>query len=133
MWKIEKQIRLTKDYEWTAKEISTEDSPLIELINFGINRVKYASDIVIAVLNELKIASTANKCKVLVAIDGFNAFFTNDTCVKNDSKQIMPTSKISLTQAFLDITKSDWCNGEVIVTVDQYATKVSEYKQNLSL
>lgn len=121
------QLKLSKTYEWSTKEITPEGSPLMEMIDLGINRVKYACEIVIALMSELKQASTAGKCKILVAIDGYNAFFSNETRVKNDAKQCVPASNVSLTQAFLDITKPDWCNGEIIVTVDRYATKVIKF------
>lgn len=117
-------MRLSKTYEWSSQESSPKGSPLTDLIDFGIQRIKYASDIVIELISELKQASTAGKCKIMVAIDGYNAFFGNDTMVKNDARQRVNAAKVSLTQAFLDITKSDWCNGEVILVVDQHACKV---------
>ncbi|OXU23458.1 hypothetical protein TSAR_001642 [Trichomalopsis sarcophagae] len=119
-------LKLSNAYEWSSQESSLKGSPLIELIDFGIQRVKYASDIVVALMSELKQASIAGKCKIMVAIDCYNAFFANKTNVKNDAKQKVPASKVTLTQAFLDITKSDWCNGEIILAVDQFSTQNQE-------
>jgi small subunit ribosomal protein S29 len=101
-----------------------KNSPLIGLIDFGIQRVKYSSEIVTALVNELKQASTAGKCNVLILIDNYNIFFSNYTQIKNIIRKFALTSEFSLTQAFLEITKSDWCNGQIIVTVDTAINKV---------
>lgn len=115
---------MSKTYQWGAQETLQQNAPIIELVNLGINRMKYACDIVKVLLQELKLASTAGKCKVLVAIDGYNSFFGETTRIKNNLKQFVPASKVSLTEAFLEITKSDWCNGQIVVTVDILGTKV---------
>lgn len=94
------------------------------MIDLGINRLKYASEIIIALMSELKEASIAGKCNTLVVIDGYNTFFTETTRIFNDNKVMMLPEKISLTIAFLDITKHDWCNGAVVLSVDQLAVNV---------
>jgi hypothetical protein len=48
------------------------------------------------------------RCKTLVAINGFNAFFHPKTCVMTEAKVKVPPSKITLTEAFVEITKYDW-------------------------
>ncbi|XP_014233402.1 28S ribosomal protein S29, mitochondrial [Trichogramma pretiosum] len=116
-------IKLSATHEWSATENSAKDSSLMDMIDFGISRIKFASNVIIKLMSELKQASTLGKCKVLVAIDGYNALFSQQTNIFNDNKQMVPASQVSLTEAFLDITKSDWCNGQVIVTVDKMATQ----------
>lgn len=123
------QVRLSKTYQWGAQETLPKDAPIIELVNLGISRMKFACDIIIALMKELKIASTSGKIKTLVAIDGYNSFFGESTRIKNNLKKFVPASQISLTQAFLEITKSDWCNGEIVVTVDILGTKVFTFLQ----
>ena len=119
------QLKLSKDYEWSSREITTCGSPLIDLIDLGISRLKYACDIIYALTDELKLASTANKCQTLVAIDGFNAFFADNSIVKNENRKIVKPMQISLTSAFLNMTNYDWCNGAIVVTVDPMASLVS--------
>lgn len=109
---------------WNQRETTPKDTPILEMIDFGINRVKYACGVVDALIKELKFASTAGKCKTLVVIDGFNAFTSNHTRIHNDSKEMVLPKQVSLTLPFLDITKSDWCNGAVVLTVDVTANKV---------
>lgn len=96
----------------------------MELVEFGINRIKYSCDIINALVDEIKIASSAGLCKTLVVIDGFNGFFSEYTRIKNDLKKFVPTSQVSITEPFLKIAQSDWRNGAVVLTVDKRAEKV---------
>lgn len=75
-------------------------------------------------MDELKLASTAGKCKTLVFIDGFNAFTSTITHVCDENNKYMPPEKISITSAFYNIVNYDWCNGAAILTVDKRANKV---------
>ena len=95
------------------------------MIEFGISRIKFANAVVDALFKELKQASISGKCQILVAIGAFNSLFTDHTNIKDDNKKIVPAHKVSLTRSFLEITKSDWCNGQIVLTVDKVATKVS--------
>ncbi|PSN47023.1 28S ribosomal protein S29 [Blattella germanica] len=124
-------LRMTRKYMWSKREETEEGAPLLDLVDFGIKRVKYASDCVIALVQEIKRHSTEGRCKTLVAIDGFNAFFYPTTRVKTEAKVCVPPWKITLTEAFLEITKYDWCNAAVIVTVDK--TSVPKHSQESSL
>lgn len=119
------QLKLSKSYEWSPEDTSLKGSPLTDIINLGIERIKYACDIIDVLFIELKEACTAGRCKVLVAIDGFNAFFAEHTQIKDELKQMVLPPRVTLTHSFLNITKSDWCNGEIVVVADQRATKVN--------
>lgn len=112
-------LRVAKEYVWSKREKTEEGAPLLELVEHGMNRVKYASDCVVAVVKEIKAHSTQGRCKTLVAINGFNAFFHPRTRVVTEAKVQVPPSKITLTEAFIEITKYDWCNGAVVLTVDK--------------
>lgn len=116
-------IRVSEDHIWNQRESTPAGAPIMEMIDFGINRVKFASEIVISLMNELKQATIAGKCKTMVVIDGFNAFFSEHSRIKNDQKIFVPARNVTLTEAFIDITKSDWNNGAVILTVDKLAAK----------
>ncbi|KAJ8872494.1 hypothetical protein PR048_026100 [Dryococelus australis] len=83
---------VSKNYTWTKRETTPEGAPLMELIEFGINRVKYACDAVVAVLQEIKRHSTEGRCKTLVVIDGFNGFFNADIrMVTEDKVKVKPS------------------------------------------
>lgn len=46
---------------WSKREITSEGVPLKELIDLGLNRGKYASGCIAALLEELKKAAIGNR------------------------------------------------------------------------
>ncbi|XP_011158728.2 28S ribosomal protein S29, mitochondrial [Solenopsis invicta] len=116
-------LKTTKDYTWNQREMTSQGTPILEFIDFGINRMKYACGVVDALIRELKLASTAGKCKTMVVIDGFNAFTSNHTRIYDDNKVMVLPKQVTLARPFLDLTKDDWCNGAVVLTVDARANK----------
>ncbi|XP_055842839.1 28S ribosomal protein S29, mitochondrial [Episyrphus balteatus] len=114
-------LKTTKDYVWSKRETTPAGSTLLELIEHGIARIKFASDTIAALISELKQHATGGKCKIMVAMDGYNAFFHPITRVIADNKAKVHPSKVTLTQPFLDITNYDWCNGVCILSVDKLA------------
>lgn len=52
------KLRLSKEYVWSKREKTEKGAPLAELVEHGIARVKYACDVIEALLNEIKMLST---------------------------------------------------------------------------
>lgn len=104
--------------------MTSQGTPILEFIDFGINRMKYACGVVDALIRELKFASTAGKCKTMVIIDGFNAFTSSHTRILDDNKTMVLPKQVTLARPFFDLTKDDWCNGAIVLTVDEKANKV---------
>lgn len=123
----------SQDYVWSKRETTPKGSPLIELIDHGTSRAKYATDVIKVLLDEIKQQSTEGKVKTLVAIDGYNVLFYEQTNMKAKFKVPIPSDKITLTQPFLDLVKHDWCNGLCVLTVDQIAMKGFVRESNLPL
>lgn len=118
------QLKVSKDYVWNQREMTSQGTPILELVEFGINRIKYACGVVDALIRELKLASTAGKCKTMVIIDGFNAFTSSHTRIRDDNKAMVLPKQVTLAIPFFNIIKNDWCNGAIVMTVDQTANKV---------
>ncbi|KAF5289657.1 hypothetical protein FQR65_LT11774, partial [Abscondita terminalis] len=114
-------LKVSQDYVWSKREMTSKDSPLIELIDHGINRVKFSSQCVVALAEEIKNFSKEGKCKTLVAIDGYNAFFYPNTRILTDKKEVVHPNNVTMTEAFLNLTRFDWSNAVVVVTVDELA------------
>nr|CAG4640849.1 EOG090X05V1 [Eulimnadia texana] len=115
-------LKTHKEYTWSKRENTPQGSPLMSLVEQGVNRNKYATDCVGALIKELKQHANEANCKLLVAIDGFNAFLVEKSrAVREDKTPISPLD-FSLVQSFLSLTKSDWVNGSVVLTVDTLAT-----------
>lgn len=114
-------LKCSKEYVWSKRESTPSGAPITELIEHGINRVKFATGAINALVEELKQQSSDGKCKTMVAIDGFNAFFHTHTRIKNDNKVLSSPSEISITAPFLNITKHDWNNGICLLVADRLA------------
>jgi hypothetical protein len=52
---------VSKEYLWSKRETTKEGAPLMELVELGISRVKYASECVIALMKEIKEHSTQGR------------------------------------------------------------------------
>lgn len=111
-------LKCSREYVWSAREITAVDAPLTELVEHGINRVKFATDVVTVLLDELKQQSTEGKCRTMVAIDGFNVFFHTTTNILDDFRRKVTPDQVTITAPFLNITKWDWNNGVCLLTVD---------------
>ncbi|KAL9884556.1 mitochondrial ribosomal protein S29 [Glossina fuscipes fuscipes] len=112
-------LKTSKDYIWSKRESTPAGSTLLELVEHGIARIKFASGTITNLLAELKLHATASRCKVMVAIDGYNAFFHPETRILTDNKQSVSPDRITLTQPFLNITKYDWINGVCVLVIDK--------------
>ncbi|CAG9581012.1 unnamed protein product [Danaus chrysippus] len=114
-------LKISKEYTWSKRESTAEGAPLLELVELGIARVKYACDVIDALVYEIKLLSNNKRCKTFVAIDGFNTFFYPLTRLRTPTKRTVAPEEVSLTTSFLTLTKNDWTNGVVVVTADQLA------------
>ncbi|XP_028031596.1 28S ribosomal protein S29, mitochondrial [Bombyx mandarina] len=115
------EFKISKDYEWSKREKTEAGSPIAALVEHGINRVKYACDVIDALLLEIKILSNSKQCKTFVAIDGFNSFYYPMTRLNTPTKKKIKPEEVTLTNSFLELTKNDWNNGVVVLTIDQLA------------
>ena len=125
------EFQISQDYVWSKRETTPKGSPLSELVDHGVNRLKYASECVVSLAEEIKHLSRSGHCKTLVAIDGFNAFFYPHTRVFKEKKEVVPPNKVTLTEAFLSLTKFDWNNAAIVTTVDEIAIAEQDHKSHL--
>ncbi|XP_076642066.1 mitochondrial ribosomal protein S29 isoform X2 [Halictus rubicundus] len=127
-------LKVSKDYEWSIRETTTCGEPLLNMIEFGIQRVKFACGVIDALVNELKKASTEGKCRVLTVIDGVNTLTSDITALRDEKKIRIAPERISLTSSFLNSVDYNWCNGAAILSVDTKANanrRESEYPRYL--
>lgn len=125
------KFKISKDYMWSKRESTLKGAHILELIDHGINRVKFASDTVVALAEQIKLFSKDGLCKTLVAIDGFNAFFFPQTRIYNEKKEMVHPSRVTVTEAFLNLTTPDWNNGAIVVTVDELAIAKNDNMSHL--
>lgn len=126
-------MKCSKDYVWSKRETTAAGAPLMELVDHGITRIKFACDIIAVLLEELKLQSTQGKCKTMVGIDGYNAMFRPTTYITGETRaHKITTDQITLTNPFINITNYDWTNGVCVLVVDEIAmTKEVEAESEL--
>lgn len=125
------QLKCMNKYVWSAREETPADTPLMALLDHGINRVQFASDVLAAVVEEIKQQSSDGKLRTMVAIDGFNTFFQPITRIKDDTRRYVAASEVTITEPFLSFTRADWTNGVCILTVDANAVHTRQRGSDL--
>uniref|UniRef100_A0A8C1ERE1 Small ribosomal subunit protein mS29 n=1 Tax=Cyprinus carpio carpio TaxID=630221 RepID=A0A8C1ERE1_CYPCA len=83
------KIKTTQQYVWTKRERTEKGQPLGELVDQGVNRMKSSSDVVGAVLRELRLQAGGategeGAFKLAVAVDGLNALWGKTSLKKED-------------------------------------------------
>ena len=88
-------LKIKNRYTWSKRDISEVGMPLLEVVNFGLSRTKYACDVMGAVLKELRLHAMSGEVKVLVAIDGVNAFWST-TLVKREENRVDTSTTLAI-------------------------------------
>ncbi|XP_034408857.1 28S ribosomal protein S29, mitochondrial [Cyclopterus lumpus] len=130
------KIKTTQRYSWTKREFTEEGSPLGQLVDQGISRVKSSSDVVGAVMKELREQSgqPESEFRLAVAVDGVNALWGRSTIKKEDKSAVEP-EELTLVYNLRKLMTSGWTGGAIITTLSQtgslYTSKSSYLPQEL--
>jgi len=109
-------------YVWNRRETAEVGTPLTGLIDFGLTRMKYATDVMGAVMKELRHRSSAGLCQVLVAVDGLNVCWGRTGSRRpDDARKRYQATEFSTVQHWLRMLEMDWTGGAVVCTVDGHA------------
>ncbi|XP_032414053.1 small ribosomal subunit protein mS29 [Xiphophorus hellerii] len=114
------KIKLKERYVWTKRESTEAGSSLGELVDQGISRVKSSSDVVGAVMKELRLQSgqPGADFRLAVAVDGVNALWGRSTIKKEDKTAVDP-EELTLVYNLRKLMKNDWSGGAIITTLSQ--------------
>lgn len=114
------QIQTKQRYVWTKRESTEEGRPLGELVDQGITRVKSSSDVVGAVMKELRLQSGQPGAgfRLAVAVDGVNALWGRSTIRKENKSEVDP-EELTLIHNLKKLVKNDWTGGAIITTLSQ--------------
>ncbi|KAM9686590.1 small ribosomal subunit protein mS29 isoform 4-T6 [Trichechus inunguis] len=112
------QIKVQEKYVWNKRESTEKGSPLGEVVEQGITRVRNATDAVGIVLKELKRQSSSGLFHVLVAVDGVNALWGRTTLRREDKSVIAP-EELALIHNLRKMVKNDWNGGAIVLTLSQ--------------
>nr|XP_020141113.1 28S ribosomal protein S29, mitochondrial [Microcebus murinus] len=112
------QIKVQEKYVWNKRESTEKGSPLGEVVEQGITRVKNATDAVGIVLKELKRQSSLGIFRLLVAVDGVNALWGRTT-LKREDKSLIAPEELALIHNLRKMVKNDWHGGAIVLTLSQ--------------
>ncbi|XP_034554422.1 28S ribosomal protein S29, mitochondrial [Notolabrus celidotus] len=130
------KLKTKQRYVWTKREFTEEGSTLAELVDQGISRVKSSSDVVGALMKELKLQSgqPESNFRMAVAVDGVNALWGKSTIKKEDKSAVDP-EELTLVYNLRKLMKNDWTGGTIITTLSQtgslYTSKSDYLPQEL--
>ncbi|XP_048213517.1 28S ribosomal protein S29, mitochondrial [Perognathus longimembris pacificus] len=112
------QIKIQEKYVWNKRESTEKGSPLRDIVEQGITRVRNATDAFGIVLKELKRQSSSGMFHLLVAVDGVNALWGRTTLKRQDKSPIAP-EELALVHNLRKMVKNDWNGGAVVLTLSQ--------------
>ncbi|KAL0985224.1 hypothetical protein UPYG_G00154290 [Umbra pygmaea] len=134
------KIKLKQRYVWTKRESTEEGCPLGELVDMGVSRVKSSSDVVGAVLKELRLQAGGELgseagFRLAVAVDGVNGLW-GSTTLKKEDKSTVAAEELTLVHNLRKMINNDWCGGAIISTLSRtgaitYAPKSAYLPQEL--
>ncbi|CAG2182171.1 unnamed protein product, partial [Oppiella nova] len=112
----ELDLRASKQYVWSQREITEAGDPLKNILEHGISRIKHASDCMAVVLKEIKAQSSSGRYRVLVVVDKVNAFYEMSQ-IKYPDRSYVDADNITIARAFKKLFTNDWTNGAVVASV----------------
>lgn len=112
------QIVTQQRYVWSKREATEAGRPLVEVVDQGLTRVKTSSDAVGVVLKELKAQSGSGTFRLLVSVDGVNAFWGRSTIKREDKSTVSP-EELTLIHNFRKMLQNDWTGGAIVTSVTQ--------------
>ncbi|KAF3691971.1 28S ribosomal protein S29, mitochondrial [Channa argus] len=130
------KIKTKQRYIWTKREFTEEGTPIGQLVDQGISRVKSSSDVVGALMKELRLQSgqLESNFRLAVAVDGVNALWGRSTIKKEDKSAVDP-EELTLIYNLRKLIKNNWTGGAIIATLSQtgslYSSKSAYFPQEL--
>ncbi|XP_028281046.1 small ribosomal subunit protein mS29 [Parambassis ranga] len=130
------KIKTKQRYVWTKREFTDEGRPLGELVDQGISRIKSSTDVVGAVMKELRLQSgqPGSDFRLAVAVDGVNALWGRSSIKKQDKSAVDP-EELTLIYNLRKLMKNNWTGGAIITTLAQtgslYTSKSAYLPQEL--
>jgi len=121
-----------RDYTWSVREKTLAGSPLLEVIEVGIERLPFAADALNVVIRELKLNCNEGNCKLMVVCDGVNSLFASTTLVHREKtewkngpyypdgdwmRNVVKVDECSVLKNFKKLFSADYKNSVVVASV----------------
>ena len=118
-------LTLSRDYEWDKRHTSKAGQPLLSIIDLAVNDPKHASDVMCALVAELKLAASAGQHRMLVLADRANSLWSKSRPLRRkiverhkDNEELIDAQVLTQVHAARDALANDWTGGHAIATTD---------------
>lgn len=117
--KHKENLKCSRDYKWSQREITKAGDPLISVADHGINRVNHASDCVAVLFKELMLASDNGTIKLASFLDNVKFLYHEFAGVlkHKDLKHVL-VDEITVARAIKKLIKGTQKNSVVLATCD---------------
>lgn len=123
MAKNKDSLVCSKDYKWSAREVTKAGEPLDAIIDHGLNRVIHSSDCLAVLIKELMLAADEGKIKLLTImnkVDWLFHYYAGQ--LKHPDFKRVTVDEMTVPRALKKLIKSDHKNSLLIATCDDLAT-----------
>ncbi|CAH8829374.1 unnamed protein product [Trichobilharzia szidati] len=122
---------ISRKVEWTKKDIMCEGTSWIDLINFGVARVKYATDCIGILLREMRsLSSTPDGPPCLLVIDGVNFMWCRGTLLHDKTlRKRITTDRLAIVHHLKRALKGDWRHGAIVTSTNIRASWPTDREQ----
>merc|ERR1712002_170747 len=121
-------LNTTKKYVWSRRDETPLGSTFLQLVDMGIARVRYAPDVIGAIVREIRLQNVNKSVefpKTLVAVDCVNVFFLQPKQLKLAFGIIPEAHELSYFYHIRKLMSNDWKNGAVVVALSNFRGPMS--------
>nr|CAX69759.1 Mitochondrial 28S ribosomal protein S29 [Schistosoma japonicum] len=111
---------ISRQVEWTKKDLMPEGTSWVDLISFCIARTKYSTDCIGILLREMRaISSASDGPPCLLVIDGVNFMWCRGTLLKDKTLAVRVTpDRLSIVHHLKRALKGDWRHGAIVTSTN---------------
>lgn len=123
-------IKTSVKYNWSKHESSEIGTPFSAIVDFGQARVRVATDVIGAIMKEVRIQDESTMPKTLVTVDGVNSLFAT-TKLQVQHNTPLEASQLSFVHNLKKLLLGSWSNGAVIAAL--HPTDLIKKEKNILL
>nr|CAB3236230.1 28S ribosomal protein S29, mitochondrial-like [Phallusia mammillata] len=111
-------IKTTQKYQWSKHESADIGESFSSIVDFGKARVRVATDVIGAIMKEIRVQDASTMPRTLVTVDAVNAAFC-ETKLKIKHNVYLKAHELSYGHNLKKLMTSSWTNGAVITALSK--------------
>lgn len=116
-------LACSRDYKWSAREITSAGEPLMNVAEHAVNRVTHATDCFAVLLKELAIAANNGIIRLVTILDDVAYLFDERAGeLKHKDYKFMYTDELTAARAIKKLVKGSHKNSMLIAACDRPKT-----------